>query len=72
MTATYTITTNGTFEGVMGSDIELLNEYFEEKDLNIMLIAQDGTLILTNYKNTKISNSTSSYKFYDESVTGFN
>jgi len=72
MTATYTLNTNGTFEGVIASDIELNYNDFKHDTLNLMLIDLDGTLIITNYENTNIANSKTFYKFYDSNVTGFN
>ena len=37
-----------------------------------MLVNYDGKLILTNYKNTNIANSTNFENFFNEEVTGFN
>lgn len=37
-----------------------------------MLVNYDGKLILTNYKNTNIANSTNFENFINQDVTGFN
>jgi hypothetical protein len=38
----------------------------------MMLVNYDGKLILTNYKNTNIANSTNFENFINQDVTGFN
>lgn len=65
MTATHTLNSNGLFEGVIASDIELDYNYFKYDSLSVMLIALDGTLIITNYENKNIASSLQTYKFYD-------
>lgn len=57
MTATHILNTNGTFEGVIASDIELNYNDFKYDTLNLMLIDLDGTLIITNYENKNIASS---------------
>lgn len=65
MTATHTLHSNFSFEGVIASDIELDFNDFKHNSLNLMLIDLDGTLIITNYENKNIASSLKTYKFYD-------
>ncbi|CAD8187434.1 unnamed protein product [Paramecium octaurelia] len=59
-------------DGLLAADIYLQNAYFNTSNLNMMIVNYDGKLILSNYKNYLLANSTKYESFDDEKKTGFN
>ncbi|CAD8187549.1 unnamed protein product [Paramecium pentaurelia] len=59
-------------DGLFAADIQLQNTYFNNRNLNMMIVNYDGKLILSNYKNYLLANSTKYESFDDEKTTGFN
>ncbi|CAD8070780.1 unnamed protein product [Paramecium sonneborni] len=58
-------------EGIFCSDLVFKNNFIPQLNFNVMIVNTQGTLILTNYKNTIVSNSSNLTKFDDEQITGF-
>ncbi|CAD8103067.1 unnamed protein product [Paramecium sonneborni] len=59
-------------DGLFAADIQLQNKYFQSSNLNMMIVNYDGKLIISNYKNILLANSTKYESFDDEKTTGFN
>ncbi|CAD8116539.1 unnamed protein product [Paramecium sonneborni] len=59
-------------EGIFCSDIIFQNNMIRIETINIMIADQKGQLLLTNYKNKEISNSSQLKNFADSEITGFN
>lgn len=59
-------------DGLFAADIILENKYFIINSFNMMIATYDGKLIMSNYKNKLLANSTKYESVDDEKVTGFN
>ncbi|CAK61385.1 unnamed protein product (macronuclear) [Paramecium tetraurelia] len=59
-------------QGIYCSDIVFSNKMLRAQSINIMIADQKGQLLLTNYKNKAISNSSELKNFADQEITGFN
>ncbi|CAD8204645.1 unnamed protein product [Paramecium octaurelia] len=62
---------NKEVEGLFCSDLIFTNNLIPQLNINIMIVNTQGTLILSNYKNDIVSNSSLLINFYDEEITGF-
>ncbi|CAD8093859.1 unnamed protein product [Paramecium primaurelia] len=62
---------NKEVEGIFCSDLIFKNSYIPQLNINVMIVNTNGTLILTNYKNIAVSNSSALTRFDDEEITGF-
>ncbi|CAK56989.1 unnamed protein product (macronuclear) [Paramecium tetraurelia] len=58
-------------EGLFCADLVFTNNLIPQLNINIMIVNTEGTLILSNYKNDIVSNSSLLISFYDEEITGF-
>ncbi|CAD8200352.1 unnamed protein product [Paramecium pentaurelia] len=63
---------NWEIQGIFCSDMIFQNNMIRVKTINIMIADQKGQLLLTNYKNKEISNSSQLNNFADSEITGFN
>ncbi|CAD8208132.1 unnamed protein product [Paramecium octaurelia] len=59
-------------QGIYCSDIVFSNKMIRVQAINIMIADQKGQLLLTNYKNKQITNSSELKNFADQEITGFN
>ncbi|CAD8085818.1 unnamed protein product [Paramecium primaurelia] len=59
-------------QGIFCSDIVFQKSMIKMNTINIMIADQNGQLLLTNYKNKEISNSSELKNFADSEITGFN
>ncbi|CAD8198602.1 unnamed protein product [Paramecium pentaurelia] len=59
-------------QGIFCSDIVFQKSMIRVNSINIMIADQNGQLLLTNYKNKEISNSSELKNFADSEITGFN
>ncbi|CAD8170333.1 unnamed protein product [Paramecium octaurelia] len=62
---------NKEVEGLFCSDLIFKNSYIPQLNINIMIVNINGTLILTNYKNIAVTNSSILTRIDDETITGF-
>ncbi|CAD8201009.1 unnamed protein product [Paramecium pentaurelia] len=62
---------NKEVEGLFCSDLVFKNNLIPQLNINIMIVNTEGTLILSNYKNDIVSNSSALIKFDNEEITGF-
>ncbi|CAD8109365.1 unnamed protein product [Paramecium sonneborni] len=63
---------NWDVEGIFCSDIIFQNSMIRVETINIMIADQKGQLLLTNYKNKIVANSSQLKHFADSEITGFN
>ncbi|CAK92707.1 unnamed protein product (macronuclear) [Paramecium tetraurelia] len=66
------LNSNWDVQGLFCSDIIFQNSMIRIETINIMIADQKGQLLLTNYKNKEISNSSELKNFADSEITGFN